>query len=448
MQDRVTLAVQLRWAAALVLAVEQGQSLTAALLRVPGPLRPGAQALSFHALRHWGMARALVRQLAEREPAPPVKALLGVALTLLVPAQGTPDAQPSYAAHTVVDQAIEASRLWPPARRSGHFLNACLRNFLRQPQELLEQTSTDAEARYNHPFWWTKQLRRDHPLHWQDILRANQQPAAMALRVNHRQVPRADFLAALQAAGLQGQAAGEDGVVLQHAVPVGLLPGWEQGWCSVQDLAAQQAGEILARPDSPLQQPHTRVLDACAAPGGKTAHLAERTEARVLALDKDPQRCQRVTENLQRLQLQDRVALRCADASAPASWWDGEPFDAILLDAPCTASGIVRRHPDVRWLRRPGDVAQLVEQQRALLDALWPLLRPGGWLLYATCSVFRAEGAQQTEAFLQRYTDAALLPSPGHLLPGIPAASAGMDDNLSSEHDGFFYALLQKRPAG
>jgi 16S rRNA (cytosine967-C5)-methyltransferase len=448
MQDRVTLAVQLRWAAAMVLAVEQGQSLTAALPSVPGALRPGVQALSFHALRHWGMARALARQLAEREPAPPVRALLGLALTLLLPAQEDRGAHPSYPAHTVVDQTIEASRLWPPAHRSGHFLNACLRNFLRQPHTLLEATPSDAEARYNHPFWWIKQLRRDHPLHWQALLQSNQRPAAMTLRVNRRQVSRPDFLAALRAAGLPAQPAGEDGVVLQQAVPVGQLPGWADGWCSVQDLAAQQAGEMLARPLSPLQAPASRVLDACAAPGGKTAHLAERTAARILALDKDPQRCQRVTENLARLKLQERVELRCADAAAPAGWWDGEPFDAILLDAPCTASGIVRRHPDVRWLRRPGDVAQLVAQQRALLDALWPLLRPGGWLLYATCSVFRAEGAQQTEAFLQRYTDAALLPSPGHLLPGIPAASAGMDDNLPGEHDGFFYALFSRQAAG
>ena len=440
----------------MVLAVEQGQSLTAALLRVPGPLRPGVQALSFHALRHWGRARTLVRLLAEREPEPPVKTLLGLALTLLLPAQDDPGAQPSYAAHTVVDQTIEASRLWPLTQRSGPFLNACLRHFLRQTDTLLEQAHHDAEARYNHPFWWTKRLRRDHPLQWQDILQANQRPAAMALRVNRRQVSRAAFLAALQEAGLLGQACGEDGVVLQQAVPVQQLPGWAQGWCSVQDLSAQRAGEILARPDSPLQvsqglgqsQPGApRLLDACAAPGGKTAHLAERTEAQVLALDKDPERCQRVTENLQRLQLQDRVSLRCADAAVPDGWWDGVPFDAILLDAPCTASGIVRRHPDVRWLRRPGDVDQLVEQQRALLDALWPLLRPGGWLLYATCSVFRAEGAVQAEAFLQRYTNAALLPSPGHLLPGIPAASAGMDDNLPGEHDGFFYALFQKQPA-
>jgi 16S rRNA (cytosine967-C5)-methyltransferase len=184
------------------------------------------------------------------------------------------------------------------------------------------------------------------------------------------------------------------------------------------------------------------VLDACAAPGGKTAHLLEHADVAVLALDKDAQRCERIHDNLRRLRLSAQV--RHADAARPADWWDGVPLDAILLDAPCTASGIVRRHPDVRWLRRESDVAQLAEQQRVLLDALWPLLRPGGRLVYATCSVFRAEGSDQVKAFLERHTDARATAAPGHLLPGLAGLGGQFNDNDPGEHDGFFYACLDK----
>jgi 16S rRNA (cytosine967-C5)-methyltransferase len=188
------------------------------------------------------------------------------------------------------------------------------------------------------------------------------------------------------------------------------------------------------------------VLDACAAPGGKTAHLLECAELDLLALDVDAQRCVRIRDNLRRLGLDAEV--RAADAAETGSWWDGRAFDAILLDAPCTASGIVRRHPDVRWLRRPDDIAQLAAQQRRLLDALWPTLRAGGRLLYCTCSVFKAEGDAQVQDFLRRHPDAQLLPSPGHLLPGEPPqGQAGMGDNRQDGQDGFFYALLLKHAA-
>jgi 16S rRNA (cytosine967-C5)-methyltransferase len=208
----------------------------------------------------------------------------------------------------------------------------------------------------------------------------------------------------------------------------------------VQDSAAQWAAPLLLtslRGPAPLQ-----VLDACAAPGGKTAHLLERAALDRLALDVDPRRCTRIHENLQRLGLTAEV--RAADAARPADWWDGRPFDAILLDAPCTASGIVRRHPDVRWLRRTTDVDQLVAIQRQLLEALWPLLKPGGRLLYCTCSVFKAEGQDQVQAFLERHTDARMQPSVGHLLPGLAGASTEFNDNPAGGTDGFFYALIDK----
>jgi 16S rRNA (cytosine967-C5)-methyltransferase len=288
-------------------------------------------------------------------------------------------------------------------------------------------------------------LKQDHPLHWQALLEADQQAAPMVLRVNRRQGSREAYLTALRDLGVAAVAWGEDAIQLQEPMPVERLPGWADGAVSVQDGAAQLAAGLLMGDGVGIR----RVLDACAAPGGKTAHLLEWAQTDLLALDKDARRCERIRENLDRLRLQAEV--READAGEPASWWDGHPFDAILLDAPCTASGIVRRHPDVRWLRRPSDVMQLVEQQKRLLEALWPLLRSGGRLLYCTCSVFKAEGEQQIQAFLDRHADARRLPAPGHLLTGLagaqPAASSEdpFSDNRWRGTDGFFYALLQRQ---
>ncbi|MBY0466191.1 MAG: hypothetical protein K2W33_14735 [Burkholderiales bacterium] len=251
------------------------------------------------------------------------------------------------------------------------------------------------------------------------------------------------------------------------------LPGFSEGWFSVQDAAAQVAAPLLlnglpaqlhrsAGSEAASAQPQgrrLRVLDACAAPGGKTAHLLEVAHQlgislSLLALEIDAQRSLRITENLQRLrlpvlpsgagELASEVTVVVANAAEVPSWWDGQAFDAILLDAPCTASGIGRRHPDVRWLRRETDVAALVATQRSLLDALWPLLAPGGRMVYCTCSVFKAEGAGQIGAFLARHTDVSAGPSPGHLLPGTPAQGVDMADNAAREHDGFFYARLDK----
>ncbi|CAG1011968.1 partial Ribosomal RNA small subunit methyltransferase B, partial [Burkholderiaceae bacterium] len=222
-----------------------------------------------------------------------------------------------------------------------------------------------------------------------------------------------------------------------------------EGDASVQDAAAQLAAPLLAASDQDAAAAWrlaagARVLDACAAPGGKTAHLLELADLDVLALDSDPQRLKRIDDTLQRLGLRARTA--CADAADTGAWWDGRHFDAILLDAPCSASGIVRRHPDVRWLRRPGDIATLAGIQARLLDALWPTLAHGGRLLYCTCSVFKAEGQDQIDAFLQRRTDASLVrrpPSPGHLLP-LPDNGAEPSAPASASPDGFYFALLQK----
>lgn len=420
-------------------AVEQGRSLSEVLPQVPQPLRPGVQALAFQVLRHLGAARAMGRQLARRSPSPAVQALLHTALALLIAdGQGT-----DYASHTLVDQSIEAAKQGRDTRMQAGFLNACLRRYLREASTLQAAVADDLQARWNHPVWWIERLQRDHPEHWEAILRANNQPGPMVLRVNRRRLSRDAYRQQLSDAGIVAEPLGDDGLQLVTPQPVDRLPGFEQGLCSVQDGAAQLAAGLLLEAGEWARG--ARVLDACAAPGGKTAHLLERADLAVLALEREPGRIQRIHDNLARLGLSAEV--RCADAADTAVWWDGRPFDAILLDAPCTASGIVRRHPDVRWLRRPGDVDQLATEQRRLLEALWPLVKPGGRLLYCTCSVFRAEGQQQVEAFLTRHTDALQMPSVGHLLPGTVVGSREFNDNSPGGYDGFFYARLDKRPS-
>lgn len=411
------------------------------MARVEAALRPGVQALVFQVLRNLGRADALRRLLARRAPPPLADELLCVALALA----WQPDESP-YEVFTLVDQSVEAAKRNPATQAQASFINACLRRFLRERDVLVEQTQKDPVAVWNHPRWWIDRVKKDHPQHWQEILRVNNSHAPMTLRVNARQSTPAQYLAQLEAAGIPAQRVGEWGLVLDRARPVHDIPGFAQGQVSVQDAAAQLAAGLLlaglgqdrAGVSAPL-----RILDACAAPGGKTAHLLELCDAQVTALDIDPARCERIHDNLRRQGLQARVL--AADAGRPQAWWDGEPFDAILLDAPCTASGIVRRHPDVRWLRRETDVAQLRTIQAALLAALWPLLKPGGCLLYCTCSVFRAEGQEQVQTFVAHNKDAVLQPSPGHLLPQIGVKGDALPDNLRGDHDGFFYALLQKR---
>jgi 16S rRNA (cytosine967-C5)-methyltransferase len=431
-----------------VLAVQGGRSLTDVLARLPADQRPGVQALSFHTLRWLGSARVLREQLAPKPPPPPVDALVIVALALLWP--GGP---PPYPEHTLVDQAVAAMRHRAPA--AAGFLNAVLRRFIREREALVAAVSHSPLGAYNHPPWWIERLRADWPEHWQRLLlTANTRPP-MTLRVNARRCTGASYVQRLAALGrgatlLDDPALGGQAVVLAEPCPVQALHGFAEGEVSVQDAAAQRAAPLLlngAGTLPPLPR-GARVLDACAAPGGKTAHLLELAELELLALDSDPVRLARVQEGLNRLGLnQPGVTLQAADARQPRAWWDGRPFDAILLDAPCTASGIVRRHPDVRWLRRADDVHALARVQAELLAALWPLLKPGGRLLYATCSVFRAEGAQQIDAFLQRPDDYAPRldeASPGHLLVNTHNPVPGAVARDPVPQDGFFYALLHK----
>ena len=430
---------QLQATAAVLLAVRNGVSGTAALAQVEPVVRPAVQALTFETLRSLARAEHLRRQLAARPPPAEADALLCVVLALGWREQGAP-----YTAFTLVNQAVEAAKRHNATQAQAGFINACLRRFLREREALVARSDADPVAAWNHPAWWIKRLKHDHPRHWQAILQADNRHAPMTLRVNARRGSTDAYLAQLLAAGLPARAVGPHAVELDRPAPVTALPGFAEGMVSVQDAAAQRAAPLLLGALAPGGA-RPRILDACAAPGGKTAHLLEQCDADVLALDVDPQRCERVGETLARLHLSAQVV--AGDAAQAAAWWDGRLFDAILLDAPCTASGIVRRHPDVPWLRRATDVDQLARVQARLLVSLWPLLRPGGHLLYCTCSVFRAEGQDQIETFVAHNTDAHLLPSPGHLLPSFQAKSGGVPDNHGGDHDGFFYALLEKRPS-
>jgi len=385
--------------------------------------------LAYGTLRFLGQVRAAVRMLAERPLTDPsIEALLWVALYQLI--------HTTAPVHSVVDSAVRATGQLKRTSAKG-LTNAILRTFLRRRANILDDISNDAEARYSYQRWWIERVVAEHPAVASEILDAGNIRPPLTLRVNSREISRDEFLGFLRTANVAANPVGESGVIVVEPRRVEDLPGYTEGWFSVQDAGAQLAARLLDARDG------MRVLDACAAPGGKTTHLAELARLDLTALDHDEARLERVARNLSRLRL--TAELRVADAADVEAWWNGVAFDRILLDAPCTASGVVRRHPDGKWLRRESDVEGFVAQQKRLLDALWPCLRPGGKLLYATCSIFDAENSAQVDAFVSDHRDASreqcALPLEvgaigGQLLP----ARAGAAHN----HDGFFYALLQK----
>ena len=443
-----SLSEQLVAVARALQEVRQGQSARAVLGGVDASLRAGVQALLMDVLRVLGTAEAARAQLAPRKPAGAVDALLCTALALLLPAT------PRYDAFTLVNQAVDAAKKRSATKSQSAFINGCLRSFLREKEEILRTLAGDPVAQYNHPQWWLERLRKDYPQDWQAIIAANNAQAPMALRVNLQRCTRADYLALLEQAGIDAVAGiGTAGIVLVKAVPVEQLPHFADGWVSVQDSAAQAAAPLLLDGLQPRDGKTLHVLDACAAPGGKTAHVLESAAQPgaidMVALEIDAKRAERIGGTLQRLGLAADVVV--ASASEVTSWLPAvqarhgvQQFDVILLDAPCSASGIVRRQPDVRWLRRSSDIAQLAEIQRQLLQALWPLVAPGGRLLYCTCSVFREEGEAQILQFLHHHPEAQRLPAPGHWLPQLQQAGDNSLSQLAQDHDGFYYALLHK----
>lgn len=381
--------------------------------------RATAQDLSYGTLRYYGRIAAVLRQLLDKPLTHEgVQHLLLVALYQLI--------YDKASAHTVVNQAVEAAAGFRQRWAKG-LVNAVLRNYLRRAEELAGVDAADEVARYSYPQWWIDKLRQQYPQGWQSILEVGNTHPPMTLRINLGKTTAQDYSASLTASGIAHRRIGAQALVLDKAVPVSQLPGFQEGVVSVQDYGAQFAAQLLDAKTG------MRVLDACCAPGGKTGHILELAEVEMLALDHDAERLQRVQSNLDRLRR--RAKLQAGDAARPEGWWDGIAFDRILADVPCTASGIVRRHVDIKWLRREEDVVAFAQQQAAILHSLWQLLAKGGKLLYATCSIFHEENQGQIDQFLKQHQDATQLPlahpQNGQLIP-------------CADHDGFFYALLQK----
>jgi len=406
-----------------------GTVLAPTLPRIADPRdRALLEALCFAVLRRRRYFEALRAQLLERPLPPSARPLPMLLLAGLAQLDGL-----GLAPYAAISATAEAARLLGKPHLVG-LVNAVLRRFDRERDTLA--AAARAAAPQDHPDWLLTALDADWPDAAADVLAANDRPAPLWLRVNRRRIGRDAFLARLAAAGIAAEApaALPDALRLDAPLPPTALPGWTEGLVSVQDGAAQLAVELLEVRDG------LSVLDACAAPGGKAAHLLERADLALLAIDADPARLARVGEGLDRLGL--RATLAAADASAPDGWWDGRRFDRILLDAPCSGTGVIRRHPDIKWHRRAADIAPLVALQARLLDALWPMLAPGGRLVYATCSLLKDENERQIDAFLARHADARALPL---ALPHGRASGAGWQ-LLPGEGglDGFFYAALAR----
>jgi 16S rRNA (cytosine967-C5)-methyltransferase len=422
-----SLAFSLIGAASAIAQVKTGTNLPQALAQVwskqdTTPQARGAmQDIAYRAMRQLGQSEALISLMAPKAPEPLVGALLSCALALMT----APDETPPYEEFTVVDQTVTAADAHPDTARAKGMVNAVLRRFLRERKALLDAALLQPVAKWNYPQWWIDAVKTAWPQEWQGVLATGNTAPPLTLRINARKTSMEQYLAKLAEAGMAATQIGPYAVRLEKPVGVHLIPGFDEGLVSVQDAGAQLAAPLLDVKNG------MRVLDACAAPGGKTCHILELADAHVIALDADAKRLARVGENLERLQL--HATLKAADAQNN-DWWDGQQFDRILADVPCTASGIVRRHPDIRWLRRKGDTLQLATLSGKILDNLWQMLAPGGKLLFVTCSLWPQESEAQAAAFAVR-NQAVRLDAPGQLLP---AGGSGQD------HDGLFYALFEK----
>jgi 16S rRNA (cytosine967-C5)-methyltransferase len=424
-----------RSAAAVVGRVLSGRSLDAEL-RAPGARgagftnqeRAALQDLCYGTLRFLGELDEVLERLLERPlKDESVRHLLRVTLYQLAHTRAAP--------HAVVDHAVQASVASGRGAAKG-LVNAVLRNFLRRQDALLAAAHATDRGRYSYASWWIAKLREQYPNEYRRILEVGNMHPPLILRVNVRATTVESCLARLQSTGLSAQHLGGTALMLDRPVPVGEIPGFAEGELSVQDTAAQYAARLID------MEPGQRVLDACAAPGGKTAHMLETADVEVVALDSDDARLDRVRSNLERLRLSANIV--CGDAAEPAAWWDGRAYSRILADVPCSASGVVRRHPDIKWLRRPEDIAGFARRQAEILEGLWHVLAPDGKLLYATCSVFEEENNAQIERFLHRHRDAQRLMLPEPHTNAQQLAGQILPDE---RHDGFFYALLQKTGA-
>lgn len=440
MQSSIQLSETLFYTAQAVRQVLSGQSLTEVLNSFPKEYKASVQSISFYCMRHLASAQLLSQQLLNKKaPNPLVNALLLVGLCLLtvkkrpVFSEKYGQSIPHYQEFTIVDETLKAAQKHKKSASFKGLLNACLRRYLREQDVLWERVQHNEVAQFDYSQWWIDAVKSAYPSQWQMILKAADIPGPLTLRVNRRKMSREAFSQQLSNLHIAHRCYGEDAVILENALPVQEIPGFDQGVCAVQDAGAQLAASLV-----PWQK-GWRVLDACAAPGGKTAHILEREDVLMTALDIEPRRLARVEQNLKHLGLfGNSVKLVQADASQMGDWWDGQLFDAIMADVPCTASGIVRRHPDIKLLRQARDVPQTATLQRKIVKNLWPLLKPGGYFLYITCSIFPQEGVQQARWIEQQFHDALRLEAPGQLLP------LATEQEPRPWHDGFFYALFQK----
>jgi 16S rRNA (cytosine967-C5)-methyltransferase len=424
-----SLALALLGAASAVARVRGGTALPQALSQVftafdVTPQGRGAiQDIAYRTMRQLGRSQTVLGLTTSKAPEPPMlDGLLCAALALLDPPPGAPA---PYEAFTVVDQAVHAAASHPDFAHAKAMVNAVLRRFLRERASLLEAALREPLARWNYPQWWIDTTRSAYPRDWERILEAGNVHPPLTLRVNSRRSDVQAYLETLQGAGIEATRVGPTAVRLAQPVNVSQIPGFHEGVVSVQDAGAQLAAPLLDLRDG------MRVLDACAAPGGKSGHILELANVDLTSVDADPLRLARVKDNLGRLGLTAKLVVAEAQEQL---WWDGQHFDRILADVPCTASGIVRRHPDIRWLRRKSDTLQLATLSSKILDNLWQMLQPNGKLLFVTCSLWPQESEAQAAAFAARH-NAIRLDAPGQLLP---TSGAGQD------HDGLFYALFQK----
>ncbi|MCQ8895585.1 16S rRNA (cytosine(967)-C(5))-methyltransferase RsmB [Limnobacter humi] len=423
-------------AKAMTAVLHHGRSLDQALTQNLGneqsfAVRGAVRDLATNGIRQWGRAQVLVQILTQKPGLNPplLETTLGLGLGLLWPSDA-----PKYPSHTVVNQLVNACAAEPTLVAGKGLVNACLRNFLRDTPHWVNQALKNPQARWSLPGWWVRKVMDQHPIQGEALLNQAAQHPPMVLRVNSRIGTAQQYVDYLAENGMTGRVIGPQAVLLAQPCPVDALPGFSQGEVSVQDSAAQLAAPLLDL------QNGQRVLDACAAPGGKTGHLLELANIDLLALDSSESRLNRVADNVERiaptLDGDWRFNMTAAKAEALNDWWDGTPFDAILADVPCTGSGVVRRHPDIPWLRRPDDSANLSRIQHTILDALWSTLKPNGTLLLVTCSIFREEGPLLTKAFTDKHPDATPLDAPGVVYPLADAATSP---------DGFFYAKFRKR---
>ncbi len=381
--------------------------------------RGAVQDISYGVMRHYGETSFVLDRLVKKRPEnPDVQALLLVFLYQILHTRA-----PS---HAIVNNAVESCAKYGTGIRN--FINGVLRNLLRQKENLLQEAAKDLVAKYNYQKWWIEKVEAQYPQGWKDILEAGNLKPPMTLRINLSRTSLEQYASMLQKEEIEFEVLSDTGIRLQKPMNVEKIPGFAEGMSSVQDFGAQYAAKLIDLREG------MRVLDACAAPGGKSAHMLESCKIDLLSMDSNATRLENVRQNFKRLGLSGKVVE--GDATKEETWWDGIPFQRILADVPCSASGVTKRHPDIKWLRRAEDIARFSETQLRIVETLWKTLENGGKLLYSTCSIFREENSDLISRFVDKTRNASLL---------------ALDDNIrngqllpNEQHDGFFYAVLQK----